>query len=214
MIKLFIDSNIYLTFYANNSIKYQELLKPLLKLKKSIFITEQIVNEVNRRKLGLACQYFDDLNKKIGLNKVNLPKHFDTRDPSIAHDLNIKRNSIEKNEKQYEKKFDEYVFSILMGIMRSEDEVSKKFNKIFQKAISPTKDQICNAEIRKKVGNPPGKSKNPIGDELNWIQLLDDFDGKYELWFVTNDSDYYSKYRDKLFLNSFLYIELTRNYDF
>lgn len=208
MIKIFIDTNIYLNFYNNSSIHYQKLLHPLIEIKDSIFITEQIVNEVNRNKLEVACKCFEDFYKMLGIKKVNLPNHFDDKKKSVTSELNEEKESIIEMEEQYKKKFNDYVHSILSKIMRSEDKVSKTLNDIFKRASKPTNEQIEKAKVRKCKGNPPGKIKDPIGDELSWIQLLDEFDSETELWIVTTDTDFYSKYGNKLLLNSFLYNEL------
>lgn len=50
---IFIDTNIYLRFFDSNQKVFRNLLDELLKIKENIFISNQIVNEVNRNKLNV-----------------------------------------------------------------------------------------------------------------------------------------------------------------
>lgn len=69
MIKLFLDTNIYLDFYRSKAVN--KLLKPLLKISDHILITNQVISEINRNKLELAISLLkDDINK---LNLTSLP---------------------------------------------------------------------------------------------------------------------------------------------
>lgn len=48
------------------------------------------------------------------------------------------------------------------------------------------------ALIRFRIGNPPGKKKVTIGDEINWESLLIGTPNHQDLYFVSGDSDYAS----------------------
>lgn len=93
--------------------------------------------------------------------------------------------------------------------MNSTDAVSIELDKIFSLAKSPSVDDLEAARLRKEIGNPPGKAKDPLGDQLSWEQLLRHYNGN-EIWIITNDGDYFSQYNGKLYLNPFLYNELMR----
>lgn len=60
------------------------------------------------------------------------------------------------------------------------------------------------ARDRKERGNPPGKQKNTLGDQITWEQLLTYCKGMKQLWIITDDSDYGIKHEKMMLLNSLL----------
>lgn len=58
------------------------------------------------------------------------------------------------------------------------------------------------------MGNPPGKKEDALGDQITWEQLLNKIPKTDEIWIITNDSDFYTKYKKKCYLNPFLFQEL------
>lgn len=65
------------------------------------------------------------------------------------------------------------------------------------------------ARDRKERGNPPGKQKDTLGDQITWEQLLTRCkEGIYGLWIITNDRDYCIKHGERVLLNSLLYRDL------
>lgn len=81
---------------------------------------------------------------------------------------------------------------------------------LLSKAVPHTSEEIQNARARKEIGNPPGKKADPLGDQLNWEQLLSHCKDKSKLWIIARDSDYQTTYNGKVFLNSLLYQDLVR----
>ena len=65
---------------------------------------------------------------------------------------------------------------------------------------------------RQRIGNPPGKKIDSLGDQISWEQLLTycKAKGKPKLWIITRDSDYATAYDKRLYLNAFLYSELAQ----
>src|SRR5690606_7835866 len=56
-------------------------------------------------------------------------------------------------------------------------------------------EKIFNAAIRRlRLGNPPGKKKVTIGDEVNWEALLTGVPDGSDLYLVSGDSDYASPF--------------------
>jgi hypothetical protein len=77
------------------------------------------------------------------------------------------------------------------------------------------------ARARRERGNPPGKKTDPLGDQLNWEQILSHCQNKRWLWIITKDLDYATKYPNKksgdgtkhegkMFLNAALYQDVAR----
>ena len=77
-------------------------------------------------------------------------------------------------------------------------------NQLFSKALSieTTQEILDSSVIRFDIGNPPGKDKS-YGDSINWTSLLETVPKKQDLYFISEDKDYYSKLNAKKF-NRFL----------
>jgi len=112
---------------------------------------------------------------------------------------------------------------LLGQISQSKDEVSIRLAPIFSRAVAPDECELIRARIRRERGNPPGKKNEPLGDQLNWEQVLSHCQNKSGLWIITNDRDYTTKYpkksddgskhEGKMFLNAALYQDVVRRYE-
>jgi hypothetical protein len=98
----------------------------------------------------------------------------------------------------------------LANISRSDDGVSKRLEPIFQKAVPPNDGELQRARERRERGNPPGKSNDPLGDQIIWEQFLSHCKGKNRrrLWILSRDQDYCTEFGGRVFLNAFLHQEL------
>ena len=97
----------------------------------------------------------------------------------------------------------------LTQISRSEDEVSRRLEGLFDKAISPSTEELRRARDRKERGNPPGKPGDPLGDQITWEQLLGCCKGGHRLWIITKDKDYQTEHKQTVLLNPLLYRDIT-----
>lgn len=204
---ILIDANIYLRFYDSSGTQFRSLLKTLVELKESIFITEQICSEVHRNKLSVAKDSFSANYKSLGIRKTSLPEHLDNNTDEKLKQWNDSRKNIIQEEEKLKKEYSRIVSSTLQSIMTSEDNVSKELSTIFTFAKSASQDEIEAARLRKELGNPPGKSNDPLGDQLTWEQLLTKYSTQ-EIWLITDDRDYLTEYSGNSYLNPFLYNEL------
>jgi hypothetical protein len=204
---IYIDSNIYLRFYDTASSKLKALLKFLIDIKENIFITEQIRDEISRNKLEVAKKCFSANFEELGIKKFSLPEHFDKHYDKKLSEWNKKRVKIIDQGNTSKKEYSEIVSGILMEIMKSTDNVSIELDKLFKLAKPPSEIEIKSARIRKELGNPPGKSNDPLGDQLSWEQFLTIYDNQ-EVWILTDDKDFFSEYKRCSYLNPFLYNEL------
>jgi len=86
-------------------------------------------------------------------------------------------------------------------------EADKIIYKLFEKAVfySTTEALLTNAKTRYDLGKPPGKNKS-YGDALNWETLLGNVPDGEDLYFVSEDKDYYSEINPATF-NYYLYQE-------
>lgn len=197
-IKIFIDAQIYLDFYRLKEIN--PLLQSLVQLAEHILVTRQVANEVYRNKAQEASKILTDDTTKFGF-KIKLP------DTLIANALVIEP-TIEENfaklrgmAKKMNHTIDQFRSSLtaiysqtLEDVSKGKDKVSLELEKIFTNPLEHTETQFVKGKRRKDLGNPPGKPRDPIGDELNWEQILDySQNEKHSIWIVSRDGDFYSK---------------------
>jgi PIN domain len=203
---LFIDANKYLDLYRINPGK--KLLAPLGEQVDYIFVTQQVFREVQRNKILVAADFLKQKSKEIKLQTFNLPDHLSSSSIDHRKDILQQMEEIHKKIKNVNAEVDALMFSIMEQISCSDDEVSKALSPIFANAIPHSPEELQRARDRRELGNPPGKSNSPIGDQLTWEQILTHFKGKKRLWIISRDGDYGTVYGGRGFLNRFLYNEL------
>lgn len=208
---LFIDTNIYLRFFDGNRKDLKKLLDTLLKVSNNIFITNQIVSEIERNKLPVFKQSINNYTNKLKIETVILPEHFtiDLNNVEIE-DWNKRRDTISKENKKLTKEIDKIFVKNLELISKSQDSVSQKLQSIYKYVLNAKDEELIEARKRRELGNPPGKNSDPLGDQVSWEQFLNRAFTYEEVWIITNDSDYITEYEKSLFLNSYLYSELIR----
>ena len=207
---IFIDANIYLNFYDSNKPELKKLLDSIFEIKSSLFINRQIANEVSRNKLDVAqrslMNHFKNLSE---IKEINLPEQLDMEITSFK-DWNNNSKSLHKKQKELQNNLENIIHKTLEKIMLSTDRVSVTFNYIFESAIEISEDEIQAARLRRELGNPPGKPDDPLGDQISWEQFLKHSSKSENIWIITNDSDYYTTFKNKRYLNPFLYDELIK----
>jgi hypothetical protein len=195
MAKLLVDANIYLQFYDQSSSKSRQRLRLLLERKADLFVTRQVVDEVQRNKVRIAARSLAQLRERLKGTPA-LPNHMGT----VAEKWNKRSQLLSE--------FDEQARGLLGQIAASTDEVSVALADVFAGAVQATPAQTKRAWQHKELGRPPGKKEDPLGDQLTWLQLLDSYDGEESVWIVTKDTDLYSSYGKAHFLNAALYDDL------
>ena len=205
---LFIDTNQYLDLYRMCTGKSQ--LPALKEQQDHIFMTEQVVEEVQRNKVRVAAEFLEREFKKLKAPNLVVPTHlFSATDDRVQriHEA-LKKDHVQINIVNQQLK--ELAYDLLDQITRSEDEVSKALEELLTKATPPTEDELQRARMRKERGNAPGKKNGPLGDQLNWEQILSRCQSKTKLWIITGDGDYATEYKGKMFLNAELYQDLAK----
>jgi PIN domain len=207
---LFIDANQYLDLYRTVSGK--KVLPAVLEQRNFIFVTEQIVDEVNRQKVKVTADFLADWLKKLELNSIPVPDHLLS---TVGDGVVRMREQLQKTHekvKETKEEFKKLTHDVLEQVSQSKDDVSNALAGIFSQAIKFTDAELESARARKERGNPPGKKSDSLGDQLTWEQLLSRCKDKPKLWIITRDSDYGTVYAGKMFLNAALYQELARLY--
>lgn len=202
MAKVLIDANIYLTAYETQGHGIIDLLSTLPNIKESIFVSQQIVAEVSRRKLEVFLECF---SKTLAATpKPNLPSHISGKAHADQSGIPGKINAL----KDLSRDLDLFMEQTLSKVSKSEDEVSEVLSRLFENATPPSDSEISAARCRREVGNPPGKSTSPLGDQIVWEQFKNSIKKESHIWIISKDSDYVSEYRKSFYLNSYLHSEL------
>lgn len=213
--KIFIDSQLFLDFYRLKEVN--PLLQSLVQLTDHILVTRQVVNEVYRNKAQEASKILTDDTTKFEI-KIKLPDTLIAEALVIAPKIEENLRELREFAREMNLKTQQFRSSLtaiysqtLEDVSKGKDKVSLELEKIFKNAIEHTDTQLSNAKRRKDLGNPPGKPKNPIGDELNWEQILDYSQReKCSIWIVSRDGDFYSKsINSQVFGNALLLKEIS-----
>ena len=193
---LYLDTNVYLTFFHFTDEDLKELKKLIVLIKTGniiLYLPEQTLNEFDRnREVKIA-----DSIKRIKESK------FDNKYPRIAHSYSeySKMQAAIKIFQQNKNKLLEQLQHDAENEALKADDV---LNQLFEKAkFIETKDDILKLAVdRYNSGNPPGKGKS-YGDAINWETLLQSVPANENLYFVSEDKDFYSVLNSNKF-NDFL----------
>lgn len=207
---LFIDSNQYLDFYEKPGLK--ALLQPLAAVSDRVFITSQIADEVTRNKVAVAKKFFTLLFAGLGMEKAvkGLPDQLFSA--TVTSELQAKLRGIPDSIKATRQAADKAVGDLLLQISQSEDDVSKAFARIFGRAVDADHSELDRARERKERGRAPGKPDDSLGDQISWEQFLTSAEKENwpQVWIISRDSDYCSKYAETVVLNAALYRDLVQ----
>lgn len=97
---LFIDTNLYLRFYDTKEGGFRKLLKTLPEIKNHIFISPQIINEINRNKEELFIRSFNSYEKQLELTNTSLPDHIVSSVDEEIRTWNDERNKLKEQNKK------------------------------------------------------------------------------------------------------------------
>lgn len=206
---LFIDANKYLDLYRTIHGKNQ--LDALAEQADNIFVTRQVVEEVQRNKINEAADFLKRQLTEQRLPKLpgfDVPDHLFGANANDSKRIREQKDAVAKAIAQINEGLQKLVASILDQIHESQDDVSKTLAPIFAKAAEHTAAELQRAIERRERGRPPGKKSDAVGDQLSWEQLLTRLPAKKALFIISRDRDFGAFFGDKGFLNLFLYDEL------
>lgn len=193
---VFIDTNIFLSFYQCSNEDLGELAKLSNYIKDErvcLHVTEQVKNEFWRNRDST-------INEEIRrLRNPNLPSQF----PRMCMGYD-EYKTLYKILKECAGTYKSLLEVLENDIVNESLQADKLISQVF-KISSTTKitdEIIASARTRIELGNPPGKP-NSIGDAINWEMLLHSVPNGQDLYVVSKDSDFRSP-RNKEKFNSFL----------
>lgn len=196
VIHVFIDTNVYLTFFSFAEDDLEELRKLRVAIENGevkLWMTTQARDELRRNREGKVAESMEALRKlkrPDGIPQMarNLPE-FDAFKQARV-ELNRHLNVLDEQLSQQALAGDLAADRVLRELMDAAETVE-------------TSDEILNAARRRtEIGNPPGK-RGSLGDAINWECLLAACPGREDLYLVTQDGDFASK-MDKERVSAFL----------
>lgn len=194
-LNLFIDTNIYLSFFHLTSDDLEELKKLSVVLASGeikLFLPEQVVQEFRRNR---DAKVADGLK---GLREQRLNLQF----PQMCKDYSAYKR-LRELQKEYDERHSALLKEIAVDISAQSLKADTLVQELFQQATRiPVSGLVDRARLRIEVGNPPGKDGS-LGDAVNWEALLENVPAGQELHFITDDRDFASPL-DQSGFNSFL----------
>lgn len=194
--RVFIDTNTYLHFIEYPDVRLQSLdeLKKLITQGKVRLVFPQITqDEFYRLYPFIAARYVENLTSGLP------PK------PAVAAVLKSGKKGTKTNVERLYASYKAEMSKVGERHQRSVKKLVKKIEQLIKKAENMTEDaDIIEAAHRRYLrGNPPGKHRDPIGDQIAWEMLLrhctDD-----DLTIVSADGDWKNEMEAESMLNPLL----------
>lgn len=202
---IFVDANMILGFWSLTAGRVpSELLLPLVSLRSHVLITQQLVDEVSRNKLGVFLRNSGSFSIAP---PPQFPDHF-VRTKEL-NQLNSTLKTLRTGGEDAKKQWDKIRADVAKEISSNRDLTTKMLGQLFSSPVRATDEQIKAARDRRERGNPPGKRTDPLGDQISWQQFLDALGGTSSVWIITRDRDFAEEVNNQLLLNPFLQAELT-----
>ena len=182
---LFIDTNIFLSFYHLTSDDLEELRKLAVLIKQKhvvLLLPDQIVSEFRRNRENKIADAIK------GLKEQRLSLQF----PQICKDY-PEYYDLRTLQKQYEERHSALLDKVFHDVTHATLKADETIKELFAIAehIESTPERVARARIRVQIGNPPGKDGS-MGDAINWEALMDRMPTLSDLHFITDDRDYVS----------------------
>jgi hypothetical protein len=196
IVNIFIDTNVFLSFYHFSSDDLEELNKLTVLLEQenvTLFLPDQIVDEFKRNRAGKIADALHQLRKQT----LNL------QFPQISKDYE-EYEMLRRAQREYSRHHTQLLECIEQDVSNKNLTADQIINNLFSQArlLTTNNDLVELARLRMSIGNPPGK-KGSLGDAIAWEALLAEVPEGEELFFITDDGDYSSPLPTSTF-NQFL----------
>jgi predicted nucleic acid-binding protein len=183
---LFIDTNVFLSFYHFSSDDLEELRKLAVLVyqhRLNLYLPEQIVDEFNRNRDGKIAEAIKSLRA------ATLPDQF----PHMCKEYE-EYKKMRTAARQFSEAKSQLLERLATDISQEHLRADEIIRELFGTAlhVQVTEEMLHRASCRHDLGNPPGK-KDSYGDAVNWECLLEAADDGEDLYFVSGDQDYCSQ---------------------
>ena len=193
---LFLDSNVWLALYDSPHRDLEELEKLVRVVEKgrvTLFLPEQVFNEVRRNRDKKIANDIEELQAEILIEEVppvffNLPEY----------------KSFAQTRRNYERARERLIARLVDDFEHGRLPADHLIDRLFAagRRIAITAEILLHARDRYDLGNPPGKEAS-YGDAVNWECLLAEVPPGEDLHLVTRDRDFASRI-DRSRLSPFL----------
>lgn len=189
---LFIDTNIFLSFYHFSSDDLAELgkLGVLVRREKvNLLLPDQVVTEFRRNRANKIA----DALKRLRAQRLKL------QFPQLCREYE-EYDRLRECQREYQQHHAELIGRIEEDIAEESLKADVTIRELFELASSTatSSDMVGRARVRSEIGNPPGK-RGSLGDAINWEALLETVPPGEALHFISDDKDYCSALDDDLF---------------
>ncbi len=209
MKRIVVDANVYLGIYGMS--QPIESIGAVVSVQNEVFVPEQVRLEFVRNSVKTAAAAFAGMEKRGESEPLGGCVHL-----LCTTDSELTSGMLDQDYIRAEhcERIGRAVATTLEAVVRGEDVVTLGLSPLFQRAKEASPLEISSARQRKEAGHPPGKVKNPLGDELVWEQFLTlvkeqarRFPEPRAYWLITSDKDYFTKHGGRTFLNAALFEE-------
>ncbi len=182
---VFIDTNVFLSFFHFSSDDLEELRKLTVLIEENqirLLLPEQVRDEFWRNRESKIAEAV----------KILRQQKFSAQFPAICKDYEH-YVALRRLFRQYEETHSE----LLSEITRDEAQLNLKADQVVKEIfrlsdlIVRTEELVRNAEVRLSVGNPPGK-RGSLGDAINWLSVIEATAQGEDLHFISDDGDFAS----------------------
>jgi enoyl-CoA hydratase/carnithine racemase len=136
-----------------------KLLRNLVDFKHDIFVTQQIVKEAERNKLKVVHRFLTESVGTLPVTiRIDLPSLL--RGPELLDRL----QHLQEAAAQFQQSVEAAILAALTQVSHSTDAVSQTLKPIFDRAIAVSEDELERARMRRELGHPPGKGRDPLGE--------------------------------------------------
>lgn len=182
--QLFIDTNIYLSFYQHSKDDVRdldELLEEVFYDRIILHIPEQVDDELERNREARLSAAAKEFQKNFFSSEI--PRHM--QGLAMAQSYIDATNDAKRAR-------DHLIAESLAKARSFQLDVDKKLELIFDAAKYHDHDPaiLAKGRLRAELGNPPGKPGS-VGDQYNWEMLLSRLPDE-DLYVVTKDGDFVS----------------------
>lgn len=201
LMNLFIDTNVFLSFFHLSSDDLEELRKLVVLLRGrevKLWLPDQVNDEFFRnREIKIA-----DALKRFRDQRFNLQYPQMSKDYEEYETLRTLQRNFEEGHAALQRKIES---DAIEGRLKADEVIRELF--AGAERIHDTPEIVSSARHRHDLGNPPGKPES-LGDAVNWESLLVAIPDEEDIHFISEDGDYTSALSASTF-NRFLSAEWT-----
>lgn len=185
-LRLFLDTNVFLSFYELSGEDLEELKKLAVAIAGGgsvLYMPDHVLNEFCRRRAGTISESLK------GVESRPIPRSYPRMMINLAR-FDELDDALERASRLRKELLDETRAAALGHELKADGLLDGLFKAATR--IEMTSDIWCSAKTRHRLGHPPGK-RDSIGDSLNWESLLIGVPDGEDLRIVTKDNDFVSK---------------------